>query len=444
MIKGVTMASKKSINVGIIGFGTVGTGTARILLENAGVIARRLGAPVVLKAISDLDVKRDRGIRLGNVKLTTNAQDIISDPEIDVVVELIGGYKPAKEFMLAAIANKKHVVTANKALLAVHGEEIYAAAEKAGVTLGYEASVAGGIPILAAIRKGLAANNIKSIYGIVNGTCNYILTLMTNAGRKFEEVLKEAQAMGYAEADPTFDIEGIDSAHKLAVLTMLAYGTPVRFEDISTEGISKITPLDIDFARELGYKIKLLAITKMVNDEVEARVHPTMLPEDYPIATVDGVFNALSVVGDAVGSTMFYGRGAGDMPTGSAVVSDIIEIGRDILAGCSNRSPVAAFRDRAKLKIRKMEDITSCYYLRFSAMDQPGVLSRISGVLGKNNISISSVIQKGRGGAAAVPLVMMSHEAVERDVRKALAEIDTMDCVAGPTVVIRVEEGNQG
>jgi homoserine dehydrogenase len=438
------MASKKSINVGIIGFGTVGTGTARILLDNAGVITRRLGAPVVLKAISDLDVKRDRGIRLGNVKLTTNARDIISDPDIDVVVELIGGYKPAKEFMLEAIANKKHVVTANKALLAVHGEEIYDAAEKAGVTLGYEASVAGGIPILAAIRKGLAANNIKSIYGIVNGTCNYILTLMTNAGRKFEEVLKEAQAMGYAEADPTFDIEGVDSAHKLAVLTMLAYGTPVRFEDIYTEGISKITPLDIEFARELGYKIKLLAITKTADGEVEARVHPTMLPEDYPIATVDGVFNALSVVGDAVGSTMFYGRGAGDMPTGSAVVSDIMEIGRDILAGCTNRSPVAGFRDRSKLKIRKMEDITSCYYLRFSAMDQPGVLSRISGVLGKNNISIESVIQKGRGGAEAVPLVMMSHEAIERDVRKSLDEINKMDCVAGPTMVIRVEAGRQG
>ncbi len=438
------MASKKSINVGIIGFGTVGTGTARILLENAGVITRRLGAPVVLKVISDLDVKRDRGIRLGNVKLTTSAQDIISDPEIDVVVELIGGYKPAKEFMLAAIANKKHVVTANKALLAVHGEEIYAAAEKAGVTLGYEASVAGGIPILAAIRSGLAANNIKSIYGIVNGTCNYILTLMTNAGRKFEEVLKEAQTMGYAEADPTFDIEGIDSAHKLAVLTMLAYGTPVRFEDIYTEGISKITPLDIEFARELGYKIKLLAITKTADGEVEARVHPTMLPEGYPIATVDGVFNALSVVGDAVGSTMFYGRGAGDMPTGSAVVSDIIEIGRDILSGCANRSPVAAFRERTPLKIRKMDDITSCYYLRFSALDKPGVLSRISGVLGKNNISIESVIQKGRGGAEAVPLVMMSHEAIERDVRKSLDEINKMDCVAGPTMVIRVEAGRQG
>jgi homoserine dehydrogenase len=437
------MTAKKSINVGIIGFGTVGTGTARILLENAEIIRRRLGAPVVLKMISDLDVRRDRGLALGGVKLTTDAKDLLGNPDIDIVVELIGGYKPAKEFMLEAIRNKKHVVTANKALLAVHGEEIYAAAEKAGVTLGFEASVAGGIPILAAVRNGLAANNIKSVYGIVNGTCNYILTLMTNAGRKFEEVLKEAQAKGYAEADPTFDIEGIDSAHKLAVLTMLAYGTPVKFDDIYTEGISKITPLDIEFAKELGYKIKLLAITKMANGEVEARVHPTMLPEEYPLAAVDGVFNALSIVGDAVGSTMFYGRGAGDLPTGSAVVSDIIDIGRDILAGCVNRSPVSAFRDRQPLAIRKMDDITSCYYLRFSAMDKPGVLSRISGVLGKNNISISSVIQKGRGAAEAVPLVMMSHEAVERDVRKALDEINKMDCVAGPTMVIRVEEGKQ-
>ena len=438
------MTSKKSINVGIIGFGTVGTGTARILIVNADIIRRRLGAPVVLKKISDLDIKRDRGIKLGDVKLTTSAQELFTDPDIDIVVELIGGYKPAKEFILEAVRNRKHVVTANKALLAVHGEEIYTAAEKAGVTLGYEASVAGGIPILAAVRNGLAANNIKSIYGIVNGTCNYILTLMTNAGRKFDEVLKEAQSMGYAEADPTFDIEGIDSAHKLAVLTMLAYGTPVKFDDIYTQGISKITPLDIDFARELGYKIKLLAITKMMNGEVEARVHPTMLPEHYPIATVDGVFNALSIVGDAVGTTMFYGRGAGDMPTGSAVVSDIIDIGRDILAGCVNRSPVAAFRDRTPLKIRKMEDITSCYYLRFSALDKPGVLSRITGVLGKNNISISSMIQKGRKVDEAVPVVMMTHDAVERDVNKALAEIDKMDCVAGPTIVIRVEEGSQG
>jgi homoserine dehydrogenase len=444
LLNGVRMTSMKSINVGIIGFGTVGTGTARILIENADIIRRRLGASVALKAISDLDIRRDRGIKLEGVKLTTRAQDIFTDPDIDVVVELIGGYKPAREFILEAIRNKKHVVTANKALLAVHGEEIYTAAENAGVTLGYEASVAGGIPILAAVRSGLAANNIKSIYGIVNGTCNYILTLMTNAGRKFDEVLKEAQAKGYAETDPTFDIEGIDSAHKLAVLTMIAFGSPVKFDDIYTEGISKITPLDIDFARDLGYKIKLLAITKMVDGEIEARVHPTMLPENYPIATVDGVFNALAVVGDAVGSTMFYGRGAGDMPTGSAVVSDIIEIGRDILAGCTDRAPVTAFRERKQLAIRKMEDITSCYYLRFSVLDKPGVLSRITGVLGKNNISISSMIQKGRQVDEAVPIVMMTHDAVERDVRRALDEIKTLDCVAGTAVVIRVEEGRQG
>ena len=255
------MSSSKSINVGIIGFGTVGAGTARILIQNADIIRRRLGAPVTLKKVSDLDIKRDRGIPLKGIQLTTDAREVIADPEIDIVAELIGGYKPAKEFILEAIKNGKHVVTANKALLAVHGEEIYAAAEKSGVSLGFEASVAGGIPILAAIKNGLAANNIESIYGIVNGTCNYILTLMTNAGRKFEEVLKEAQNMGYAEVDPTFDIEGIDSAHKLAVLTMLTYGTPVKLEDIYTEGISKITPLDIDFARDFRYKIKLLAIT---------------------------------------------------------------------------------------------------------------------------------------------------------------------------------------
>ncbi len=435
---------KKSINVGIIGFGTVGAGTARILIENADIIKRRLGTPVALKKISDLDIKRDRGIRLDGVKLSTDAKDVINDPEIDIVVELIGGYKPAKEFILNAIGNKKHVVTANKALLAVHGEEICSAAEKAGVTVGFEASVAGGIPILAAVRSGLAANNIKSIHGIVNGTCNYILTLMTSAGRKFDDVLKEAQAKGYAEADPTFDVEGIDSAHKLAVLTMLAFGTPVKFDDIYTEGISKITPLDIDFARDLGYKIKLLAITKMVDGEIEARVHPTMLPETYPLAAVDGVYNALSVVGDAVGSTMFYGRGAGDLPTGSAVVSDIMDIGRDVLAGCKDRSPVAAFRERRQLRMRKMDDIVSCYYLRFSALDKPGVLSRITGVLGRNNISISSMIQKGRRVDEAVPVVMMTHDTVERDARKALAEIDKMDCVAGTTVVIRVEEGKQG
>lgn len=433
------MTAKKSINVGIIGFGTVGVGTARVLIENADIIRRRLGVPVVLRRISDLDIERDRGIRLGEAKLTNDAREVIGDPEIDIVVELIGGYNPAREFILESIRNGKHVVTANKALLAVHGEELYAAAEQAGVSLGYEAAVAGGIPILRSLKEGLAANQIESIYGIVNGTCNYILTLMTNEGRQFAEVLKEAQAKGYAEADPTFDIEGIDSAHKLAILTMLAFGTPVKFESVYTEGISGITPLDIEFAKDLGYKIKLLAITKMVNGEVEARVHPTMIPGSFPIATVDGVFNALFVVGNAVGNTLFYGRGAGDMPTGSAVVSDILEIGRDILAGSTRRMPVAAFRDRAPRPIRMMEDITSCYYLRFAAIDKPGVLSRISGVLGKNNISIASVLQKGRKHAEAVPLVMMTHEAVERNVRNALEEINKLDCVSGPTMVIRVE-----
>jgi len=266
---------------------------------------------------------------------------------------------------------------------------------------------------------------------------------MRDKGLPFATVLKDAQKKGYAEADPTFDIEGIDSAHKLAILTMLAFGTPVTFEDIYTEGISKITPLDIEFARDLGYKIKLLAITKKVGGEIEARVHPTMLPENFSIATVDGVFNALNVVGNAVGSTMFSGRGAGDMPTGSAVVSDIMDIGRDMVSGCAGRMPVAAFRERLPLKIRKMDDITSCYYLRFSALDKPGVLSRISGVLGTNDNKIVSVIQKGRDAAEAVPLVMMTHEALERNVRTALAEINTMDCVAGPTMVIRVEEGQK-
>lgn len=436
--------STKAVHIGVIGLGTVGTGTVRILQENADTIRKRVGVPVLIKAIADLDTTKDRRLQLSGISLTTDAYEVIKDPAIDIVVELIGGYRPAKEFILEAFKHKKHVVTANKALLAVHGEELYKAAESAGVSIGFEAAVAGGIPILRSLRDGLAANDIASIFGIVNGTCNYILTMMTSEGRQFEEVLREAQARGYAEADPTFDIDGVDSAHKLAILTMLAFGTPVPFDAIYTEGISRITPLDIDFAGELGYKIKLLAITKMVDGEVEARVHPTMLPASYPIATVDGVYNALSVVGDAVGSTLFSGRGAGDLPTGSAVVGDIMDISRDILAGCAGRIPVTAFRERAVLPVRKMDDITSCYYLRFSAIDKPGVMSRISGVLGKNNISISSVIQKDRRVAEAVPVVMMTHEAVERDVRRALAEIDKLDCVAGSTMVIRVEEGKQG
>jgi homoserine dehydrogenase len=429
----------------MIGFGTVGTGTARILLENAEIIQRRLGVPVVLKTIADLDITRDRGIKLPpGVQLTTDARTIISDPEIDVVVELIGGYEPAKDYILQAVGNKQHVVTANKALLARDGEEIFSAAEHAGVMLGFEAAVAGGIPIVRSLKHGLAANSLQSIYGIVNGTCNFILSLMTSEKKSFEAALREAQKKGYAEADPAFDIEGTDSAHKLALLTRLAFGTSVDLADIYTEGISRITLLDIDFARELGYRIKLLAIAKIVDRQVEARVHPTMLPQSHPLAMVDGAFNALDVVGNAAGSTMFYGLGAGDMPTGSSVVSDVMEIARDILSGSTSRAPVTGFHDRSRLPIRKMGEVRSCYYLRFAAIDRPGVLSRVSGVLGKNNISIRSVIQQGRRHAEAVPLVMMTHEAVERDVQRALSEISSMDCVESPTMLIRVEREDDG
>ena len=432
------------IKVGLIGFGTIGTGVVKLLAENAALIENKLRTRLTLKKIADLDVVTDRGVALAPGMLTANVEEVLGDPEISVVVELIGGYEPARTFVLRAIANGKHIVTANKALLAVHGREIYAAAAEKGVEVLYEAAVGGGIPVLSAIKGNLAANRFTTVLGILNGTCNYILTKMTQEGADFAAVLKKAQELGYAEADPTFDIEGIDTAHKLAILLSLCFGTQVDFKEIHTEGISAISALDITFARDFGYKIKLLAITKMVNGEIEARVHPTMLPEEYPIATVDGVFNALSIVGDAVGSTMFYGRGAGDMPTGSAVVSDIIDIGRDVLTGCADRSPVTAFRERSKLSIRKMDDITSCYYLRFSAMDKPGVLSRITGVLGKNNISISSMIQKGRQVDEAVRVVMMTHDAVERDVRRALDEINKMDCVSDATVVIRVEEGSRG
>lgn len=432
---------KDKINVGIIGFGTIGTGTAKILINNAEIIKRRLGAPVVLKRIADLDIKKDRGIKLEKGVLTEKAEDILNDPDIDIVIELIGGYEPAKKFILKAIENGKNVVTANKALLAVHGEEIYKAAAAKNVDIGFEGSVGGGIPIIRVLKEGLAANNILSIYGIINGTSNYILTKMTNEGKAFSDVLSEAQRLGYAEADPTFDIEGIDSAHKLAVLATLAFGTPVKFDNIYTEGITKVTPLDIEYAKEFGYKIKLLAISKMDNGEIEVRVHPTMVPNEYLISTVEGVFNAIYIAGDAVGETMFYGRGAGDMPTGSAVVSDIIEIARDIINNSIGRVPSPSFQlnERKALKIKKMDEIVCPFYLRFMAMDNPGVLSKISGVLGEHNISIASMIQKGRKEGGAVSVVMMTHEAKEKDVQDALTEIDKMSFVSAKTAFIRVE-----
>src|SRR5438874_3887512 len=322
---------KQKINVGIIGLGTVGSGAFRILRDNAELIRHRVGVPVEVTKIAVRDATRDRGVAIPAGVLTTNPSQVIDDPNIDIVIELIGGYEPAKELILAAISRGKHVVTANKALLAVHGSEIYEAARRAGVSIGYEASVGGGIPVIKALKEALAANRILSIYGIINGTSNYILTKMTEEERSFADVLAEAQRAGYAEADPRFDVGGIDTAHKLAILVNLAFGAYVNLKDIYTEGITSISPLDIDFGKQLGYKLKLLAIAKMHDGEVEARVHPTMVPDEYPIAKIGGVYNAIQIVGDACGDIMLYGRGAGSLPTGSAVVGDIIDISRTML-----------------------------------------------------------------------------------------------------------------
>ncbi|TKS58869.1 MAG: homoserine dehydrogenase [Nitrospira sp.] len=432
---------KSRVGVGIIGFGTVGTGVAKILLDNATLIRRRVGVPIELVRIADLDITRDRGIVLPPGLLSTDVKQVLNDPAIDVVIELIGGYDTAKRVILEAIAAGKHVVTANKALLALHGEEIFEAAARKGVDLGFEASVGGGIPVIRALTEGLAGNTIQSIYGIINGTSNYILSRMTHEGHSFEAVLKDAQQAGYAEADPTFDVAGIDSAHKLAILVSLAYGTPVNFKEIYTEGIMHITPTDITYAKEFGFTIKLLGIAKLADGEIEARVHPTMLPSVSPIAQVEGVYNAIQLVGDAVGDIVLYGRGAGSMPAGSAVVSDVIAIGRNLLKGAVGRVPVASFQQdqRRPLRMKPMEEISSLYYLRFMVVDRPGVLAQIAGELGRCGISISSMLQQGRREGQTVPVVIKTHMAKERDVQSALREINRKAVVSEPATLIRVE-----
>jgi homoserine dehydrogenase len=440
---------KDRIAVGLIGFGTVGTGVAKVLTSNAGSIRRRLGVPLDLVKVADLNLTADRGITLPAGVLTSHAREVIDDPRIDIVIELIGGYDPAKRFLLDAIAKGKSVVTANKALLAVHGEELFQAAARAKVDIGFEASVGGGIPIVRTLTEGLAANRILSLYGIVNGTSNYILTKMTEAGRSFEAVLAEAQKAGYAEADPTFDIAGTDAAHKLAILINLAFGTPVNFKDVYVEGIAGIAPMDIAYATEFGYTIKLLAIAKLHEEreggrapaELEARVHPTMIASDAPIARVGGVYNAIQVTGDAVGDIMLYGRGAGSLPTASAVVSDVIDMARNILTGSVGRVPSCAFQmdQRRPLRIRPIDEVGSLYYLRFMVLDKPGVLSQLSGVLGKHEISISSVLQRGRKDGQTVPVVMTTHMAVERKMQAALREIAAFPFVSGQTTLVRIE-----
>ncbi len=432
---------KSRIGVGMIGFGTVGTGVAKVLLNNASLISRRVGVPIELVRVADQDITRDRGVPISPDLLTTDAKKILTDPHVDIVIELIGGYDPAKRFILEAIAAGKHVVTANKALLALHGEEIFDAAVRKGVDVGFEASVGGGIPVIRALTEGLAGNTIESIYGIINGTSNYILSRMTQGGHSFEEVLRDAQRAGYAEADPTFDVAGTDSAHKLAILVSLAYGMPVNFKEIYTEGITHITPTDIAYAKEFGYTIKLLAIAKLIDGEIDARVHPTMLPSVSPIAQVESVYNAIQLVGDAVGDVVLYGRGAGSMPTGSAVVSDVIAIGRNVLANAVGRVPVASFQpnQRRPIRIKSMEEISSLYYVRFTVVDRPGVLAQIAGELGRCGISISSMLQQGRGEGQTVSIVMKTHMAKERDMQTALREINRKAFVSEPATLIRVE-----
>jgi len=432
----------KNINVGLLGFGTIGTGVVKLLAGNSLLIEEKLGARLTLKRIADLDITTDRGVPVAVGVLTNKAEEVLTDPDISVVIELIGGYEPARSFVLKAIENGKHVVTANKALLALHGREIYAAAAAKGVEVLYEAAVGGGIPVLSAIRGNLAANNFATVLGILNGTCNYILTKMTKEGADFADVLKKAQELGYAEADPTFDIEGIDTAHKLSILLSLCFGTRVEFKDIHTEGISSISSLDINYARDFGYKIKLLAIGKRDGERIEARVHPTMIPVNYPLADVDGVFNAIRLTGDFVGPVMLYGRGAGMNPTASAVVGDVMEISRNILAGIGGRTaPLGYLEERVRdLAIKPIVEIVSKFYIRFSVVDRPGVIARIAGELGKNNISIESMVQTARSEQESVPIVIMTHEAREIDVRKALADIDSFDIIREKSNLIRIED----
>ncbi len=432
------------IKVGLIGFGNIGAGVVKLLRQNAEVIRRKVGTGIVLKRIADRDITTDRGVAVDPSCLTTDVNDIFDDPEIAVVIELVGGYEPAKSFVLKAIEKGKNVVTANKALLALHGEEIYAAAARNNVEVQFEAAVGGGIPVLTAIKGNMAANNFGNVFGILNGTCNYILTRMTQEGADFAEVLKAAQELGYAEPDPTFDIEGIDTAHKLAILVSLCFGTRIDFNSIHTEGISRISGLDVRFARDFGYRIKLLAIGKITDGKIEARVHPTMIPLNNPLADVNGVFNAIRLTGDFVGAVMFYGRGAGQDPTASAIVGDLVGLARCRLAGAGRTvAPLGLLDEHVlNLPVKPMSDIVSKYMLRFSARDLPGVLGTIAGALGRHGISISSMVQTAHDedDTAPVPIVIMTHDAVEGSVQDALAEIDRFDFICEKTAFIRIED----
>ncbi len=429
----------KEICVGIIGFGVVGSGLAEALRIQKERLEKKVGATIRVKSVADIGIET-LPEEFAGVTLTKDANELFTDPDIDIVVELIGGIEPAKTFMLSAIENGKHVVTANKALLSIHGQEIFEAAVAKNVEVGYEASVGGGIPVIKALKEGLVANRINSIKGIMNGTANYILSEMTEHGYPFDQVLKEAQDLGYAEADPTYDVEGFDTAHKLAILMTIAYGQNVKLDHISVEGITKIEPVDIDIAKEFGYAIKLLAISNNHGEHVEARVHPTMVPHDHMLATINGAFNGIHFNGDTVTDVLLYGPGAGMMPTGSAVAADVVDIARNIISGSVNRVPALSYQPQhiGEPTITPMSELSCSYYFRFTVTDKPGVLSTISGILGTHGISVQSVVQKDRGEGQPVYLVIRTHDASESAVEAALTEIGALDCSTAEPIKIRV------
>ncbi|MBY0578434.1 MAG: homoserine dehydrogenase [Burkholderiales bacterium] len=435
----------KAINVGLLGIGTVGSGTFRVLERNAEEITRRAGREIRISMIADRDIEKAKQLA-GDVEVTNDAFRVVASPDIDIVVELIGGTTIAKELVLAAIKNGKHVVTANKALLALYGNEIFEAAQQAGVIVAFEAAVAGGIPIIKALREGLTANRIEWIAGIINGTSNYILSEMREKGASFEDALKDAQALGYAEADPTFDIEGIDAAHKLTLMASIAFGIPTQFDKAYTEGISELTREDIAYAEALGYRIKLLGITKRVEKGIELRVHPTLIPAKRLIANVEGVMNAILVRGDAVGATMYYGAGAGSEPTASAVVADLVDVTRMHTADPEHRVPHLAFQPDAMsdVEILPISEVETSYYLRMRAFDRPGVLADVTRILADLAISIDAMVQKEpHEGEEQVDIIMLTHRTLEKHIDSAISKIEALPAISGRVKRIRLEELNR-
>lgn len=433
----------KPIHVGLLGIGTVGGGTFAVLRRNQEEITRRAGRGIVIKMVADKDLGRARKLVGDAAEITDDAHKVVGNPDIDIVVELIGGTKVAKDLILAAIDNGKHVVTANKALLATHGNEIFLAAQKKGVMVAFEAAVAGGVPIIKALREGLTANRIEWIAGIINGTSNFILSEMREKGSSFKDVLAEAQRLGYAEADPTFDVEGVDTAHKLTIMAAIAYGIPMQFDKAYTEGISKLTKEDIRYAEELGYRIKLLGITRRTSAGIELRVHPTLIPSRRLIANVEGVMNAILVKGDAVGATLYYGAGAGAEPTASAVVADLVDVTRMHTADPEHRVPHLAFQpDRmSDTPILAMEEVETSYYLRLRVLDRPGVLADITRILADMSISIDAMVQKEPSeGEEQVDIIMLTHLTQEKNVNAAIKRIESLPVVSGKVTRIRLEQ----